>query len=350
MAGGISALLLVAGVCGFGWYWFSCGRYIETTDNAYVRSDITQVSPKVQGYVKDVAVRDNAFVEAGTTLVRIEDAEFRIRLENGRQKLEERRGALLVALTKARQQLSRIAVAKSQVTASEAEQSKRASDHQRFSALLPQGIVSAQDYESIATAEKKARADLSSASANMELTEKELQVLRAEEQRLRSELRQQEEEIKLLAKELSDTVVKAPIAGVVGNRRVRAGQFVKPGTLLLSLIPRDTIWIEANFKEMQLARMREGQPVIVEIDAFEGKRLTGHIESLSPASGAEYSLIPPENATGNFTKIVQRIPVRIRIEEGQPLTAELRSGMSAVVRIDTRNPPQGGVRVGLKLP
>ncbi|HEY6872542.1 MAG TPA: HlyD family secretion protein [Geobacteraceae bacterium] len=337
----IIGIVILAAGCGFGWYWISKGRFIETTDNAYIRSEITQISTKVQGYVKDVPAEDNMPVAAGAILVRIEDVEFRLRLEHGRQKLEERKAAQRVGLNRTRQQESRIDACKAALSAAEAELNKRTSDLSRIDRLYPRGIVSAQDYDTVVTTEKKARAEVRTARANLEMAEREQEVLFAEERRLGTEVHQQEEELKLLLKELDDTVIRAPIAGVVGNRRVRVGQYVKPGTLLLAVIPRNDIWVEANFKEVQVTRMHQGQRVSIEVDTFPGRVLAGRIESLSPASGAEYSLIPPENASGNFTKVVQRIPVKIRFEPGQPLLQDLRSGMSVVVNLDTRSDPAG---------
>lgn len=332
----IVAIALLLGGCGFVWYWMTTGRFLESTDNAYIRSEITQISAKVQGYVKDVPVQDNMPVSAGSTLVRIEDLEFRVRLESGGQKLEERKATLRVAQNKTKQQKFRIDAFKAHLASAEAEQSKRSSDFNRYATLFSRGIVSALDYDAVSTAQKKARADEIAAKANQEMAEKEFDVLIAEEHRVETVLRQQEEELKLLQKELSDTVIQAPISGVVGNRRVRAGQFVKPGTLLMVVIPRSDIWVEANFKEVQLTRMREGQHVTIKVDTFPGNDLNGRVESLSPASGAEFSIIPPENAAGNFVKIVQRISVKIRLDPGQPLLSALRAGMSVTVKLDTR--------------
>lgn len=333
-----SAIVLVL-LAGGGWlarYWFYTGRYIEKTDNAYIRSEITQISSKVSGYVLDVSAEDNMPVQAGEVLVRIDSHEFKVRLENGRKKIEERVAALQVAQNRSRMQQSRIEACKAQLTSVEAEQARKSSELRRYASLLPGGIISELDYESVLTAEKKSQAEVANARANLNASVSEKDVLLAEEQRLHAELRQQAEELKLPTQELGDTQIRAPITGVVGNRRVRAGQYVKPGTVLLAVIPRQALWVEANFKEVQLERMREGQMVAIEVDAFPGKPLTGRIESLSPASGAEFSLIPPENAAGNFTKIVQRIPVKISFDSGQPELKELRSGMSVVVRADTR--------------
>ena len=327
--------LLIAG-CGFGWYWFTCGQYIEKTDNAYIRSEITQISAKVAGYVSAVAVEDNTLVAAGDELLRIEDHEFRVRLDSGRRRGDERRAALVVARQKSRLQLTRIEAGRAQLTAAEAELSKRSSELRRFGSIYTSGIVSEMDYENVVTAEKKASSEVASARASLAAAQQEREVFISEERRLEAELRQQDAEVKLPAQELRDTVIRAPLAGVVGNRRVRAGQYVKPGTVLLAVIPRHDLWVEANFKEIQLARMRAEQPVTIAVDAFPGQELTGLVTSLAPASAAEFSLIPPENATGNFTKIVQRVPVKISFDKGQPLLQSLRAGMSVIVRLDTR--------------
>ena len=332
----IALVTLLVGGGWFGRHWYTVGRYIEKTDNAYIRSEITQISAKVAGYVREVPAEDNMPVQPGDVLVRIEPMEFTVRLENGRKKLEERRAALRVARGKSRLQLSRIAASDAQLAAVEAEQGKKGSELRRYASLLPGGIISELEYESVLTNERKSRADVANARANLAASHMEREVALAEEGRLEAELRQQTEELKLPAQELGDTVIRSPLAGVVGNRRVRVGQYIKPGTLLLAVIPRQTLWVEANFKEVQLGRMHEGQAVAIDVDTFPGQPLSGRVESLSPASGAEFSLIPPENGAGNFTKIVQRVPVKIRFDAGQPLLAELRSGMSVVVRTDTR--------------
>ena len=340
LAAMVATAILAAG-CAFGWYWFATGRFLEKTDNAYLRCEITQISSKVAGYVRAVPAGDNMPVAAGDPLVRIEDLEFRVRLEQGRKKVVERDAALQVGKNRSRLQTSRIAACQAQLSAAVAEHQKRVSDLERFKTLFPSGIVSELDYQAVVTAEKKARAETMLARANLEAAEQERQVFLAEERRLEAEGRQLAEELKLPGQELTDTVIRAPLAGVVGNRRVRAGQYVKPGTLLLAVIPRDGLWVEANFKEGQLTRMHEGQTAAIEVDAFPGIRLTGRVDSLSPASGAEFSLLPAENATGNFTKIVQRVPVKIRIDPGQPLLPSLRAGMSVVVKLDTRSAGAG---------
>jgi membrane fusion protein, multidrug efflux system len=333
----VAVAVLTIGGSWFGWYWTTFGRFIERTDNAYIRSEITQISSKVSGCVSKVPAEDNTPVAAGDALVRIEDLEFKVRFEHSLRKLEERKAALNVAQNKSRLQQTRIAGCQANLESAQAEQMRRHSELTRYKALFPKGIVSELDYETVITLEKKTRAETMAALANLDAAKKEREVLLAEESRIEAEIHQQEEETKLQAKELSDTVILAPIAGVIGNRRVRVGQYVRPGTLLLAVIPTNDIWVEANFKEIQLARMREGQPVSIEVDAFSGQTLTGRLASLSPASGAEYSLIPPENASGNFTKVVQRVPVRIHFEPGQPLLKSLRSGMSVVVKLDTRS-------------
>jgi membrane fusion protein (multidrug efflux system) len=329
-------LLLLAATSGFGWYWWHTGRYIETTDNAYIRGEITPISTKVAGYVEKILVSDNQVVAADEVLVRIQDMEFKVRMERGRNSLMERQAALLVVQEKRKQQLSKIALAKAQLDAAEVDLQRETEVHNRFDPLYAEKVISWYDFSEAIANKEKAQAQRAGAQATLEMVKQELAVLFAEEQQLSAEIGQQKEELKLLQQEVADTIICAPISGTVGNRRVRTGQYVRQGSILMALIPLNEVWIEANFKEGQLARMQEGQLVEIEVDAFPGLDFTGRIQSLAPASGAEFSLLPPENATGNFTKIVQRIPVKITIDRDSYQGKRLRPGMSVEVRIDTK--------------
>jgi membrane fusion protein (multidrug efflux system) len=331
-------LLLAAG--GFGWYWWQTGRYIETTDNAYIRGDITPISTKVAGYVEEILVSDNQIVSDGEVLVRIQDMEFKVRMELGRNSLMERQAALLVAEGKRKQQWSKIDLTKAQLTVAEVDLQRETEVHSRFDSLYAKGATSWFEYSEALTRKKKAQAQRIAAKASLGMAEQELSVLLAEEQRIVAEIGQHQEELKLLQQEVTDTSICAPISGTVGNRRVRAGQYVRPGSILMALIPLNKVWIEANFKEVQLVRMQEGQSVEIEVDAFPGHFFTGRIQSFSPASGAEFSLLPPENASGNFTKIVQRIPVKITVDKNSHQDKKLLPGMSVEVSIDTRQEPK----------
>lgn len=330
--------------CGFGGYWWQVGRYIETTDNAYVRSDIIPISARVSGYVEAVLVADNQIVAAGESLVRVQDLEYRVRLERGRSGLAERKAALLVASGKRNQQSSKIDLAKAQLLVTEVELQRLTDEFKRFESLYAEKIISPLKFGEIQSERNKCQAEVAGAEANLKIVEQELAVQLAEEQRIEAEIAQHREELKLLQQDVDDTGISAPVAGTVGNRRVKVGQYVRPGSILLALIPLHRVWVEANFKEMQLARMQQGQMVEIKVDAFPGQSFTGRIQSFSPASGAEFSILPPENATGNFTKIVQRISVKISFDLDQLQNNKLLPGMSVEVRLDTRRSPESAER------
>ena len=331
--------VLLLAATSFGWYWWQTGRYVETTDNAYIRADITPISTKVAGYVESVLVADNQVVRAGEPLVRIQDMEFKVRMERGRNNLLERQAALLVVEGKRKQQSSKIALAKAQLVVAEVNLQRNAEVYRKFDKLFAEEVLSWFEYNEALANNNKALAEKSGAEASLEMAKQELNVLLAEEQRIAAEIGQHQEDLKLLQQEVADTSICAPISGTVGNRRVQTGQYVRPGSVLMALIPLNDVWVEANFKEGQLARMQEGQQVEIEVDAFPDHHFTGRVQSLSPASGAEFSLLPPENASGNFTKIVQRIPVKITVDKNSHQDQRLLPGMSVEVSINTKAAP-----------
>lgn len=329
-------LLFLAAACGALWYWWQHGRFIETTDNAYLRGDITPISSKVAGYVEAVLVADNQTVTAGQPLVSIQDLEFMVRLERGRKALSERQAALHVVREQRKQQTSEIRIATAQLEMAEAELQRDTELYERFKRLYADDVVSWFDYSDALMRKQKALAQQTGARANLNRAEQEVNVLFAEEQQIIAEIARCKEDVKLLEQDVADTQICAPVSGTVGNKQVRPGQYVKTGSNLMALIPNDKIWVEANFKEIQLARMHVGQTVVIDVDAYPQLNVTGKIDSLAPASGAEFSLLPPENATGNFTKIVQRIPVKISIDHFAAMSSKLRPGMSVEVSINTK--------------
>ena len=265
--------------------------------------------------------------------------EFKVRMERGRSSLLERQAALHVVKEKRKQQLSKIDLTKAQLDAAGIDLQREKEVFNRFAPLYAEKVISWFDYSEALANKEKARAQRDGAKASLSMAEQELTVFLAEEQQIAAEIGLQKEELKLLQQEVADTIICSPISGTVGNRRVRAGQYVRPGSILMALIPLNDVWVEANFKEVQLIRMQEGQSVEIEVDAFPGHFFTGRIQSFSPASGAEFSLLPPENATGNFTKIVQRVPVKINIDKDSYQGKRLLPGMSVEVRIDTKTDP-----------
>lgn len=329
----LTILLLLA--CGFGWRWWYHGRFVETTDNAYIRGDITPISSKVAGYVGKILVADNQTVNAGQPLVKIQDMEFIARMERGKKTLKESLAALLVIHEQMRHQSSKIEFAQANMEIAEAELQRDIEVYERYNRLYAEKVIPWIDYRNALTRKMTSYANKSGAQASLDMAKQGLNVLLAEEQQISAEIGQIEEDVKLLKQEVADTKICAPTSGTVGNRQVQQGQYVRPGSNLMALIPDNGIWIEANFKEIQLARMNVGQPVNIEIDAFPELTITGKIDSFAPASGAEFSLLPPENASGNFTKIVQRIPVKINIDNSSELGSKLRPGMSVEVSVNT---------------
>jgi membrane fusion protein (multidrug efflux system) len=321
-----------------GWYWWRVARFIESTDDAFVQADISAISPKVEGYVREVRVTDNQEVKSGDVLVVIDHRDFAAKVDQARANRDVQHAALAMLETRRIWQQAVIDQAAAAVASAEAELRRAQLELVRQRDLAKADVASRQKFEAADADARKAEAGLARASAALAAERDQLGVLDAERRQDEARLRQAEASLQLAQNDLDDTVIRAPVDGVIGNKGVQVGQLVKAGTLLLAVVPLPRVYVVANFKETQLAGMRPGQPVSLTVDALPGRTLRGFIESLAPASGALFSLLPPENATGNFTKIVQRVPVRIALAPDEPLLAQLRPGLSAVVQIDTRAP------------
>ncbi|HTV36470.1 MAG TPA: HlyD family secretion protein [Xanthobacteraceae bacterium] len=329
--------LIAAGTAGAA-YWWRVGRFIESTDDAFVQADISAISPKVEGYVREVHVTDNQQVKAGDVLVVIDDRDFTARADQARGSRDAAHAALAMLETRRNWQKAVIEQAAAAVASAEAELHRSQLELTRQRNLSKMDVASRQKFESAEADAEKADAGMNRARAALAAERDQLAVLDAERVQDQAKVKQAEAALQLAKNDLDDTVIRAPIDGVVGNKGVEIGQLVKPGTLLLALVPLPNVYVVANFKETQLAGIRPGQPVSVTVDALPGKTLRGYVESFAPASGALFSLLPPENATGNFTKIVQRVPVRIALAPDERLRDALRPGLSAVVEVDTRAP------------
>jgi membrane fusion protein, multidrug efflux system len=315
--------------------WWQAGRFNESTDNAYIAGDVTAFSPRVSGYVEKLLVTDNQVVRKGDVLVVIEGQEYQARVDRARAAVARKRAGFANIEHRRLLQATLIDEAEASSSAHQADLERTAKDLVRAKQLVTEGWVSKQGEEYATTDELKARATLTSAQAAAMATRQKLAVLDSEKDQLLAEIAQAEADLRLAKIDLEATTIRAPTSGVVGNRRVRAGEYVRPGTRLLALVPLSNVWVVANFKETQLTNMSPGNTVDVEIDAFPGISLQGEVDSFSPASGAEFSLLPPENATGNFTKVVQRIPVKIVLPPDHPLVGRLIPGMSVVATVDT---------------
>lgn len=334
----IAVPLLLAAAAGGGYYWWTQVRFIETTDNAYVEADISHVSVKVPGYVVLSDVTDNQHVRKGELLAQLEDNQFSAKVSQAEAALASAEADLQTLAAKVDLQHALISQASAGVVAAQADKIRAEQQLSRAKKLKVSNYSSQDDVDQLQAGFDSAAARLDEAKALLVAKERELAVFNAQLNQASSVVEQSNAALELANIQLNDTRVTAPFSGVIGKRGAMVGQYVQPGQALFSLVPDGAVWISANFKETQIQHMQPGQSVQVSLDAFPDKTFTGVIDSLSPASGAKFSLLPAENATGNFTKIVQRIPVRIRLELSEA-EARVVPGLSAVVKVDTASHP-----------
>jgi multidrug resistance efflux pump len=310
---------------------------VETTENAYVRGQVTVIAPQLAGYVAEVPVQDFAVVKQGDLLLRIDDRIFAQKLEQARAGLAAQRAALANSDQARAAAEARLRAAVANVASAEAAVRTAEANWSRVEPLRERGIVSQTSTDQSQQALDQARASLTASNAAAEVARQDIQTAIVNRQSLVAAVEGAEAAVHLAEIDLSNTRILAPQDGRLGEVSARLGQYVSAGTQLMALVPNQ-VWVIANFKETQLSGMRVGQPVSFTVDALRHARLTGHIERFSPAAGSEFSVIRPDNATGNFIKIAQRVPVRIAIDPDQPLAARLAPGMSVVVSVDTAAP------------
>jgi membrane fusion protein (multidrug efflux system) len=332
------ALVLLTVVLGLTGYWFT-HRHIQTTDDAYVASDITALSAKVAGYIAAVDVEDNQPVKKGDVLVRLESRDYEARRDQAQALAQARRMALAQFEAQLKQQGAQVRAAGADVSAAAADTERAKLDFERAQKLVKNEFASRQKLDLTQADSERTAAQLKRAKANVDAAQGQIGVLLAGLAQAKALAEEAEAQLELAQIDLDNTVIRAPVDGIIGNRSAQAGEYVRPGTQLLVVVPVDHVWIEANFKETQLTHMKPGQTVSIKIDAFPDQPLTGHVESIAPASGAKFSLLPPENATGNFTKVVQRVPVRISLPKESTLQGRIMPGLSAVVGVDTQSLP-----------
>jgi membrane fusion protein (multidrug efflux system) len=340
------SLLAVAAITGGaigGHWWWKTGRFQVSTDNAYVAGDIAVVSPQIDGYVAAVLVGDNQVVKTGDILVRIEDRDFTARLDQANAAIATAKANVATINSQIAYQQARVAQAQAQLEAGNAEARRAQQQYDRYTKLVNDKVISRQEFDDAEATLVKSKADVIRSAAAINAEQAQLIVIRAQLKEAEAKVGETLARAELTANDLTKTVIRAPIDGVVGNRGVRVGHYVKSGAQLLSLVPTN-VYILANFKETQLTDMRQGQKVEIKVDAYPGIALTGEVESFAPASGALFSLLPAENATGNFTKIVQRLPVRIKVASDNPLQGVLRPGLSVEARVDTFGTEQGSTK------
>ena len=314
-----------------GWAWArSSSRTF--TDNAYLRGDVTSIAPKVLGYVTSVEIEDNQEVRADDVLFRIEDTDYRARVAQAVANVDAAKAQIsnVDAELKLQESLVRQAEAQQRTVAAELDLASKTSGRRRN--LVKRHAISQQSVDESDAALSRAEASLAAANATVEGRRQQLVVLAAKREGALASVAQAEAARELATIDLGNTIVRAPVAGVVGNRQVRVGRLVAPGASLLDIVPVHDLWVVANFKESQIGSIHQGQRVRITIDAFPGESFDGVIDSFSPGSGAAFSLLPADNATGNFVRVVQRVPVKIRFKNGPPAN-RLAPGLSARVSV-----------------
>jgi membrane fusion protein (multidrug efflux system) len=350
--GALVLMVLIGGVAAFGYRWWTISRFIISTDDAYVSADNTTVAAKVSGYVASIAVEDNAPVNKGDVIATIDDGDYKLAVEQASHRIETAQATLERIGRQILAQQAAIDQAKAQLAAAEAASTQKQLELSRQQMLWARDITSRQMLEQAQSNRDQAVAGVQSAQAGLAAAEAAVDVLNAQQHEASGNLEELRAVLGKAQRDLSFAVIRAPVDGVIGNRAVQTGDFVQTGQRLASLVPLDSVYVDANFKETQLAHLRPGQKAEISVDALPNHPVEGAIASISPASGSVFSVLPPDNATGNFTKIVQRLAVRIRVPRSLAKQGVLRPGMSVVVSINTKpDADQGAARPNLaKLP
>jgi membrane fusion protein (multidrug efflux system) len=331
----LALALGTAAAADFGYGYLTTGRYLESTDDAYVKADSTIVAPKVSGYIADVLVDDNQPVKAGQLLARIDDRDFEAALAQAHADVDASEAAVRNLDAQIALQQPIIEQESADVAAAEANLKFAQEEQARYDGLMKTGSGTIQRAQQTDAALREKIAQLQHGKSGLLAAQRKVDVLTTERAKAAAQVDHARAVERQAALNLSYTKITAPVDGTVGARSLRVGQFVQAGTQLMAVVPLDAVYVVANFKETQLTHVRNGQPVEIRIDSFHSTKLKGHVDSLSPASGLEFALLPPDNATGNFTKIVQRVPVKIVLDDHN-LTGLLRPGMSAEPTVNTK--------------
>ena len=322
----------------YGRYYWTTGRYLVSTDDAYVDVHSAMISPKISGYISDVPVNDNQPVKAGQVIARVDPRDYQTALDRARADVAAARATIDTLTQQIALQGLTVEQARQQVASDQAALIYSQQDFQRYTDLERTGYGTVQRAQQAQSDIVQKQAKLDSDKTGVASAEKQISVLQGQLEQARAALAQQQANEHQAELNLSYTTITAPFDGTVGVRTLQVGQFVQPGTQLMAIVPLHAVYITANYMETQLTHVRAGQPVTINVDTFDGTVVHGHVESLAPASGQQFALLPPDNATGNFTKIVQRIPVKIALDPNDPLAGRLRPGMSVEPTIDTKPP------------
>ncbi|MFK3737411.1 HlyD family secretion protein [Massilia sp. TN1-12] len=333
----VVGILVLLGVLGWVLYYNLHGKFFEKTDDAYLQADAVTISPKIGGYVEEVLVRDNQDVQAGQPLVRIDPRDYRAQAEQYQAQIDIAHANADAVRAQIAEQESAVDQARAQLAAARDNAAFAAGEARRYAPLTEIGAENAQTLAARRNDADQSARQVAAQRAALANAQKRILALQAQVRQAEAQAGAAQAQLKAADVNLQSTTLTASVAGRVGDSSVRVGQFVQPGTRLMSVVPLNTMYVGANFKETQIGRMRVGQPVEIEVDALPGLKLHGHVDSVSPGTGAQFSLMPPENATGNFTKIVQRVPVRVALEAGPDARRVLVPGLSLKVVVDTRN-------------
>jgi membrane fusion protein (multidrug efflux system) len=338
-----AALLLAALV--WGGRWWAVGRFIESTDDAYLKADSVIVAPKVSGYVAEVFVTDDQNVSAGQPLAKIDSRLYQALLAQATATSAARKADIAKGGADLQLQRAKIDQSRAELQGARASSAYAIEQVERYEPLVSSGAEPAERLAELRNVEERSAATLAADAAELEAAQRQLATIQAQIEQARAQLDAAEASAQQMSLDMQDTIVRSTLAGRIGDRAVRIGQYVQPGTRLMTIVPVQDIYLEANFKETQIGLMRPGQPAFIHVDALPGTELHGVVVSLAPGTGSQFALLPPQNATGNFTKIVQRVPVRIRVNAGEETRRVLVPGLSVRVRVDTRSGREDNKRI-----
>ncbi|MEN5302494.1 HlyD family secretion protein [Pseudomonas sp. TWI628] len=321
--------------------WYFKGRFYESTDNAYVQGEITRISSQLGARIDEVRVDDNQHVNKGDLLVRLEAADFELAIERARAALATREAEYAQAQSRLTQQGSLIAAGQAQVAANQATFDRSRLDLNRAEKLRKPGFISEERVTTLSADSHVAGSQVDKARADLQSQRQQINALTADLKRLDAQIANARADLAQAELNLSRCEIRAPLSGTIGQRNARNGQVVQAGAYLLSIVPDEHIWVQANFKETQIGKMQPGQRAELLFDSYPDTPIEGRVDSLFAASGAQFSLLPPDNATGNFTKVVQRIPVKLTFAADNPLHGRIRPGMSVTATVDLRREDEG---------
>jgi membrane fusion protein (multidrug efflux system) len=333
---GAGAMVVILAVIVYGFDWFTTGRFIESTDDAYVGGDVTDIAPQVSGVIAKIAVTDNQFVHAGDLLLQIDDRDFAASLRKAQAAVAGEQATLANLDATTTLQYAMIAQATAEIDSAQAQEELARSNQGRYARLAAANAGSQQDSQTANANYAEDQAAVQKADAALTAARAQLAVIATQKAEAQAALLGAQAQAVLAAQNLSYTTIRAPFDGVVGNRSAHLGGYASEGAQVISIIPATGLWVDANFKEDQLARIKPGEPVTIVADIDTGQKITGHVQAIAPASGAVFSILPAENATGNFTKIVQRVPVRISLDGAAGALGLLRPGLSVTASVDTK--------------